>query len=377
MSNLNDKPITSSEQDKFGFNNLAKKIAAAISNSKNIEGAVLAINGSWGVGKSSLINLIVNEINELNQESDKSEIVISRFNCWWIRGEEALISEFFRQMFGIIKSRSKEKIRKVITGIGSRILLNTSTVLGYISNSIVHGSSDAVTNSLNLIAKSLEQEENLDKLHSELGELLRNGNKRYLVIIDDIDRLLPEESLLIFKLIKTIGRLPNFTYLIAYDRSVAENLIQEKFPVDNPHFLEKIVQIGFDVPHSPRTIIKYEFLKFIEREMSIKNPTDDFQFRHHFVKIMFPRIITPRDLVKICNTLSITWPAVEKEVDYADFIAIEVIRIFYPNLYSVIKNLKHDLVADKIGMAYLPGPIKEVFSTIDKIDSISDEIKYS
>ena len=374
MSDLNDQPIANSKQDCFGFNNLAKKIAKAISKNKRLEGAVIAINGSWGVGKSSLINLIVNEIHNLNKKGSEKEIVISQFNCWWVRGEEALISEFFRQIFSVIESDSK-KIRKEIKGLGSRVLLNSAPILGSLSNIVASGSKEVVTETLNLFGKLLEEEDNLDELHSKLGKLLRNGDKRYLVIIDDIDRLLPAESILVFKLIKTIGRLPNFSYLIAYDRSVTEKVIRRRFPTDNPHFLEKIVQVSFDVPHSPRSVIRIEFLKFIKEVLKIENASDDTHFRHHFENIIFPRITTPRELVKIFNILGFTWSAVENEADYADFIAIETIRIYYPELYTAIKNEKHNLVVDKFDLASLQRPVQKIFTFVDCIDSVDEEVK--
>lgn len=37
------------------------------------------------------------------------------------------------------------------------------------------------------------------------------------MILDDLDRLAPDELLLVFKLVRLIGRLPNVYYLLCYD----------------------------------------------------------------------------------------------------------------------------------------------------------------
>ncbi|WP_245152406.1 P-loop NTPase fold protein [Allopusillimonas soli] len=42
-----------------------------------------------------------------------------------------------------------------------------------------------------------------------------------------MDRLSPDEALLIFRLVKSVGRLPNVMYLLVYDRQQAEKIVSE------------------------------------------------------------------------------------------------------------------------------------------------------
>ena len=58
MSDFDDKPIRSPEEDILGFNPLAKVIADSISRMEEPEGTVISINGPWGSGKSSVVNLV-------------------------------------------------------------------------------------------------------------------------------------------------------------------------------------------------------------------------------------------------------------------------------------------------------------------------------
>jgi predicted KAP-like P-loop ATPase len=50
---------------------------------------------------------------------------------------------------------------------------------------------------------------------------------------------------------------------------------------------------------------------------------------------------TPRDVYRLVNALSVSFPAVKDEVDAADFVAIEALRVFRNDLYNNIKNNKH------------------------------------
>jgi len=51
-----------------------------------------------------------------------------------------------------------------------------------------------------------------------------------------------------------------------------------------------------------------------------------------------PFINTPRDIIRLINTLSVTYPPVKGEVNPVDFIAIETIRVFCPIIYDLIRK---------------------------------------
>ena len=60
MQNL-DIPIKDDNNDKLNFKPFAKKVAKGILNYKQSETLILSIEGKWGSGKTSLINLIEND----------------------------------------------------------------------------------------------------------------------------------------------------------------------------------------------------------------------------------------------------------------------------------------------------------------------------
>ena len=90
--------------------------------------------------------------------------------------------------------------------------------------------------------------ESVEKLQHELATALAKQSNRFVVVIDDIDRLSPDEALAVFRLVKSVGRLPNIIYVLAFDRVLAERIVAERFPSEGPHYLEKIVQASFELP---------------------------------------------------------------------------------------------------------------------------------
>ena len=91
----NDKPISEPAEDRFCIDPFAKTLAASIRALKAPEGTVIALNGPWGSGKSSAVNLILHHMKEA---VTADEIVVINFACWWFRGEEALALAFFREL---------------------------------------------------------------------------------------------------------------------------------------------------------------------------------------------------------------------------------------------------------------------------------------
>jgi predicted KAP-like P-loop ATPase len=62
-----------------------------------------------------------------------------------------------------------------------------------------------------------------------------------------------------------------------------------------------------------------------------------------FYDVVAPEIRTPRDVIRLANSLSVTWPAIGREVDRADFIGIETLRLLRPTVYRAIRSSKERL----------------------------------
>jgi predicted KAP-like P-loop ATPase len=91
---LSDSPIETPEDDRYGMGGFAKSIAKSVINLNKPFGTVIALNGAWGSGKSSIVNLIRTEFGKALSEAGKpraEKLVVTEFKCWWFRGEEAVL----------------------------------------------------------------------------------------------------------------------------------------------------------------------------------------------------------------------------------------------------------------------------------------------
>jgi predicted KAP-like P-loop ATPase len=340
----NDKPISEPSDDRFGIDPFAKTLAASIRKMKAPEGTVVALNGPWGSGKSSAVNLI---LHHLKDAIEKDEIAVINFACWWFRGEEALALAFFRELYAGLGPTLGERFKKVLPKIGARLLRAGSVVSSGADLAGAGGLGSVAAGTMSWLSDLIHAEDTVEKLHAELTTVLGEQKKRFLIVIDDIDRLSPDEALLIFRLVKSIGRLPNVIYLLVFDRNLAEAIVSERYPSEGPHYLEKIIQAGFDIPQPRQVDLNQELLRQIDAICG--SPSEDglLRFLNVFHDAIAVEICTPRDLIRLMNALAVTWPAVGNEVDRADFVAVEALRLFQPGVYRALRGNKDRLCGAK------------------------------
>ena len=335
---FNDAPILTPEDDRFGFDRFVHALSQSFRNIQSPIGVTIAINGKWGSGKSSAVNLIR---HNLKRNVEKGELEIIDFRCWWFRGEEALTLAFLQELNATLDKSLSDKAKKLLPRIG-KILLQTGSVVGPAMNLATGGSLGSLTSgTLDFAKRFFSDSESIEKLFEDLSNALNEQGKRFLVVIDDIDRLMPNEALLIFRLIKSVGRLPNVMYLLAFDRELAEKTVMEMYPSEGPHFLEKIIQASFELPLPKRDDLNAAALYQIETLCgSLEDRDQQRRFLNLFYDAVSPYLNTPRDLIRLSNVMEVTWPAVEREVDVGDYVALEIMRLFEPLLYNTIRTNK-------------------------------------
>ncbi|WP_422358271.1 KAP family P-loop NTPase fold protein [Qipengyuania flava] len=330
-----DLPINKPEQDMFGIDGFVQSLARSVMNMRSPHGVVIALNGPWGSGKSSAINLLK---HHLSDATTADEIEVVDFNPWWFRGEEALVLAFFRELYSVTKQSLGDKAKKLLPKIGARLLTAGGAVAPVADAAGASGAGAIASGVMGWLSDMIEDGESVEKLHRELSEALAAQSKRFVVLIDDIDRLAPEEALAMFRLVKSVGRLPNVIYILSFDRELAERVVTERFPSEGPHYLEKIVQAAFELPAPIEQDVHRILIANIDALVGGIGEDELLNVMNMFHAAVAPEIKTPRDAARYINALTITWPAVENEVELGDFIAIEAFRLFQPSIYRAIRD---------------------------------------
>ena len=336
---FNDSPIERAEDDLYGFASFAKSLAQSIKSINAPVGTTIALNGQWGSGKTSVINMVRHEIENAGDE----EIVISDFKCWWYRGQDALALAFLQNLNALLINTLSDKVKDLVPQIG-QLILQVGPDIGTALSLTPAGPLAAFTESgLKSLQRFFPKGNTLESTFRKLTEALANEDRRFLIIVDDIDRLSPEEALAVFRVIKSVGCLPSVIYLIAFDRELAEKAVAENYPSEGPHFLEKIIQASFQLPMPLRTDLNDAIFNVIQQTCGPLDEKYQTRFFNIFYDVVAPHLTTPRHVVRFRNAISVTWPAIASEVNIADFIALETLRLYEPSLFHTIHANKQKL----------------------------------
>lgn len=76
-----DRPINSIEEDKLGRGLFSKQLGRAIYEYGGEDSLVIGIYGKWGTGKTSVLNMAIQELDTISDE-DSSKPIIVKFNPW-------------------------------------------------------------------------------------------------------------------------------------------------------------------------------------------------------------------------------------------------------------------------------------------------------
>lgn len=350
LNSFNDVSITMPEEDLFGIDPFAQALAKSLRDMASPMGTTIALNGPWGSGKSSAVNLIRHHLKN-DVKDDKLNII--DFKCWWFRGEEALTLAFLQELDSSLQKTLGEKAKNLIPKLGKK-LLQAGQVIGPAINMKTGGVwGSLASGTMDFAKRFFSDSDPIEKVFKELSDALENQTKRFLIIIDDIDRLTPHEALAIFRLVKTVGRLPRVMYLLVFDRELAEKAVKKTYPSEGPHFLEKIIQASFDLPLPTRDDLNGAMLSRVGVLCGEPKTNDQLRrFMNIFHDAVSPYLNTPRDLTRLSNAITVSWPAVAEEVDVGNYIAIEIMRLFEPSLYNWVRRSKERLCGtrpDSIG----------------------------
>src|SRR5690606_16517168 len=78
---------------------------------------------------------------------------------------------------------------------------------------------------------------------------IRELNARFIILIDDLDRLEPHQAVEVVRLVRSVADFPNVAYVLCYDRAILGHALEIGLSVkDGDLFLQKIVQLTFALP---------------------------------------------------------------------------------------------------------------------------------
>ncbi|CVB04615.1 Predicted P-loop ATPase [Serratia marcescens] len=347
----NDQPIHGGINDPDLLNRLdfANNLANILLLNYDDDCLTVSLEGEWGYGKTSVINLIKGALNE----KDSFPIIIE-YNPWLAGKPESLIQDFLLQFSSRLNLIN-----------GSAVALNAAKeIIKYSSlfnvAKLVPGAepwASIIGKSLSKIGsttKKLAELENIDLLgrKKKVEASIKKIKNPIVVIIDDIDRLTPSETFQVLRLVKAVADFPGTSFLLAFDSNYLVSVLDKNGIVNTSEYLNKIVQLRVPLPViSERSMNELANLEL--ESLSEKNLTDRFEYDqerlswiyHNYSKHL---IKNPRELKRFFNHLRFVLGQVEGQVCFSDLFALSIIATKFNLVYEHIKSTPEAYIGKRI-----------------------------
>ena len=165
-------------------------------------------------------------------------------------------------------------------------------------------------------------QKSVHETRKRVEKVLRKPNNRVIVILDDVDRLTQIEIQEIFKLVRLTARFPRIIYIIACDRDQVTKALDQ-----GDRYLEKIVQIPYNIPEVPRYNLEEQAI--VEIEAMLGGRHFDEEVGSYIINyVILPLISNMRDVRRYTAATHETVASLYGKVALSDLLALEAVRVF-------------------------------------------------
>lgn len=290
----------------------------------------IGVQGEWGSGKTSLLNMIRSTLtgqvvkegkSQARSKKDVQTIFINTWEHSLLRTPEESLLSIVQEIITSIAPADDESafsskkamgaLKKVAQGAAyTALTLTTSFKIADKAEQLLGGDAQAAAENT---IKELRAE--LINLVDAINGAADNDIERFVVFIDDLDRLEPTSAVQILELLKNIFEIPHTVFVLAIDYEVVVKGLKGKFgePTEENAwefraFFDKIIQVPFLMPmaqYNMRTYVESLLadIQYFQTKTEREHFEDDIGVASQIVQRTMAR--NPRSLKRLANSLSL------------------------------------------------------------------------
>ncbi|MFQ5855433.1 MAG: SUMF1/EgtB/PvdO family nonheme iron enzyme [Anaerolineae bacterium] len=409
LSILSDQPV---DKDRLNFNPYVQTLTEIITEPGTDTPLTIGVFGGWGQGKTSFMRMVQRRLKERTPEEQTAFAVLPIwFNAWLYSREEtlwrALVSRVLQavQAFPKLETAATTELRALEArlytshrGDAGQLNLPPDTLPGLEAVSLPtlaglqllrrqaeRSGEEGTAQRLADVIADVEVSQALtdgvmllDDVHRHLEAFNREhivNHGRLVILIDDLDRCLPEETVEVLETIKLVLDVPGIILVLGVDQRTLEESIRARYgqeklatALDGTRYLEKIVQIPLNLPPIQPAII----------EDYVATVTADFlpdpRCRQVFAVGLEPN---PRRVKRTFNVFLLLWRLAQNCADLRYVIKpvrlakIVIIQQYHRDLFDILTQAPHYLIdlerhfrrgATGAGGDMSAGPLEEFLS---------------
>lgn len=358
--------------DYIGYDKYISVFKYIICNKKKLiePPIVFGLHGDWGIGKSTFMNLLKNELEKDSEEN----IITVKINPWEYKNSDDIISLFFIELYKKLKENSLlEKLGGAVDFLFELIRPLTIKFNNGLSSLQYDVSKIKDDEKLNIMENYIDQnhyrKECIDKLFSSICL------KKYKIVIfvDDLDRCSVNKVIDTLEAIKLFLNTNKCIFFLGCDvnylNSAVANYYKEYIKVKNNsvdknslkrftrEYLEKIIQVPFHIPNIDRESMEKYVDSIIDDStydnddidrllILLKSKAENFNrdIPKVFVKELFSkRRINPRRIKRVLNIIYLNYLFLITKIENITTKEISLLV-----LLAIINDENHDFYEEKL-----------------------------
>lgn len=313
------------ETDFLNFSGVADTVAEIVYQADG-RPISIGVSGAWGAGKSSMIKLIQASLRDPPQSDEKpaKDFVFVEFNAWLYQGYDdaraALMDVIATRLETEAKKRAKglDKASELLSRVNwlRAAKLAGSTALSFATGVPAPGLLGEIIGLVDRVRSGQVDQDAIEALHDtaekakdEAGKLwnsapakksppkeiqaLRDNFEAILeelgvtlvVLIDDLDRCLPETTISTLEAIRLFLFLRNTAFVIAADNEMIKHAVRKHFsgvPDDVlvTSYFDKLIQVPIRVPPlGTQEVRAYMMMLFLENSKLPKDVVEEIRVK--------------------------------------------------------------------------------------------------
>lgn len=337
-------PVLKAEDDRYGYTAIAEGLARSISALDENVSTVIGIEGQWGSGKTSLLNLLTDQLKA--QVPATTQIVV--FSPWVNSPDESPVNALMMTIAARLAKLDTSAMAQAgkVAPLAENILnyaQQTSRRLAPVTRfagNFVPG--------LGLVADGMDaladtglsgREKTAAELRADIEDKIAGLGVSFIVVIDDLDRLEPAQAVEVLRMVRSVADFSRFRYVMCYDREVLAHAVETGLGVLNgKRYLQKIIPLSFSLPRPESFDLRREFLAGVVRlytSVCLTEPDETLlQDLRRVADIYGAALSTPREVQLTLNALAFRYSGLRDYVWLPDLCFLLLIRTVNPELYD-------------------------------------------
>lgn len=330
-----EKPLEPNDEEHLGYTVYSQRLVAKIKETQYLQKSfAIGINGAWGIGKSSFLNLVKNGLGD-------DEYIHIHFRPWEAENSSQIIVHFVQELKNTLKVHHADL---------------DNLLDDYLFNFI-----DNQDQWYFKVIRTFRRSKTVEDTKNAIEQAIKKINKKLVIYIDDVDRLQGEEVVEVLKLIRGNANFSNTFYLVAYDRLFVEEAISKNIVnYNSSQFLEKIFNVEITLPFFTPQMLMIYFTKVIE-SIKVKEGKSDIvkalntlngEYKTWPISSIFVDVLkTPRDINRVINALYVNLKIeILEEIDINKLFILEILRLKFPKIYNTLKYNRSSLLKIEDGL---------------------------